>query len=51
MSFGTFGIFSVKGIHQPAMLHYTNPVRKLTDKVEVMGDEKARCPSLFLQVD
>ena len=33
------------------MLHDADPVRQLADEVEVMGDEQACCPGLFLQVD
>ena len=40
---------SLKDVYQPAVMHDTNPVRKLADKVQIMGDEKASGSSLLLQ--
>ena len=40
---------SLKDIYQPAVMHNTNPVCKLADKVQIMSDKKACSSGLLLQ--
>ena len=49
VSFRAFYFASLKDIYQPAVMHNANPVCKLADKVQIMGDEKASGSGLLLQ--